>query len=429
MQNIRLTIARIDNFSCPSHKRQAFLFDSVVTGLGIRATSTGHKAFIFESKLNNQTIRITIGNTQIWSIDAASKEARRLKILCDTGIDPRREKVEKQAELKRVKELQQQIAITMGEAWSHYLEDNRHRWGWRHLKDHTDAVHLGGVKRKNRKALTVEGSLARLVPLKLTELTSERLRLWLKREASFRPTQAALSFRLLRAFLNWCAEQPEYRDIVQDAHTLKKVRAILPKPRAKDGCLQREQLHLWFKAVKTINPVISVYCQVLLLTGGRRDEFLKLKWIDVDFRWKSIRLADKVEDVRFIPLTPYVEYLLNSLPRINEWVFGSERSTTGHLISPYKAFTEALIKAGLPHLTLHDLRRSFGTLAEWVECPVGISAQIMGHKPSALAEKHYRRRPLDLLRMWHEKIECWMLEQAGISFNANEQKGFLYIVS
>jgi hypothetical protein len=38
----------------------------------------------------------------------------------------------------------------------------------------------------------------------------------------------------------------------------------------------------------------------------------------------------------------------------------------------------------------------------------------MGHKPSAIAEKHYRRRPLDLLRMWHCKIEAWILDQAGI---------------
>jgi hypothetical protein len=38
----------------------------------------------------------------------------------------------------------------------------------------------------------------------------------------------------------------------------------------------------------------------------------------------------------------------------------------------------------------------------------------MGHKPSALAEKHYRRRPLDLLRMWHDKIETWLLEQGGV---------------
>ncbi len=71
--------------------------------------------------------------------------------------------------------------------------------------------------------------------------------------------------------------------------------------------------------------------------------------------------------------------------------------------------------AELPHISLHGLRRSFGTLAEWVEVPTGIVAQIMGHKPSALAEKHYRRRPLDLLRKWHEKIETWILNEAGIT--------------
>jgi hypothetical protein len=43
--------------------------------------------------------------------------------------------------------------------------------------------------------------------------------------------------------------------------------------------------------------------------------------------------------------------------------------------------TRALITGGLPALSVHGLRRSFGTLAEWVECPAGISAQIMGRKP------------------------------------------------
>jgi integrase len=47
-----------------------------------------------------------------------------------------------------------------------------------------------------------------------------------------------------------------------------------------------------------------------------------------------------------------------------------------------------LIAAGLPDLTLNGLRRSFGTLSEWLECPAGVVAQIMGHKPSAIAEKH-----------------------------------------
>jgi len=49
--------------------------------------------------------------------------------------------------------------------------------------------------------------------------------------------------------------------------------------------------------------------------------------------------------------------------------------------------------------------------------PVGVVAQIQGHQPSATAEKHYKRRRLDLLRVHHERIERWMLEQAGVALD------------
>ena len=50
--------------------------------------------------------------------------------------------------------------------------------------------------------------------------------------------------------------------------------------------------------------------------------------------------------------------------------------------------------------------------------PVGVVAQIQGHKPSATAEKHDTVHPLELLRPHHERIEAWILEQAGITFDA-----------
>lgn len=68
---------------------------------------------------------------------------------------------------------------------------------------------------------------------------------------------------------------------------------------------------------------------------------------------------------------------------------------------------------GLEGLTLHNLRRSFKSLTEWLEIPAGMVAQIMGHKPSASAEKHYTVHPLDLRRLHYERIEAWILEQAG----------------
>jgi integrase len=188
--------------------------------------------------------------------------------------------------------------------------------------------------------------------------------------------------------------------------------------------LQREQLGVWFTAVGNIgNPVISAYLQTLLLTGARPGEVIAMRWDDLNTKWKGITIRDKVEGERVIPLTPFVAQLLATLPRRNEWVFstGNSASKAGHISEPNYPHSTACAVAGIDGLTLHGLRRSFKSLTEWLEIPAGVVAQLMGHKPSATAEKHYTVRPLDLLRVHHEKIEAWILEQAGVSFDAKAE--------
>ena len=175
--------------------------------------------------------------------------------------------------------------------------------------------------------------------------------------------------------------------------------------------------------------MISAYLQTLLLTGARREELLSLHWTDIDFTWKSLTIRDKVDGQRVIPLTPYVSDLLLRLPQRNTWVFSSPRSKSGRLQEPRKAHDKALLESGIDHLTIHGLRRSFSNLTEWVEAPVGVVYQIMGHKPSATAEKHYKKRPLDLLRKWHTKIEAWILGQAGLEQPGEDEKPDLTLVS
>ena len=144
--------------------------------------------------------------------------------------------------------------------------------------------------------------------------------------------------------------------------------------------------------------------------------------------WRGLTIRDKVEGERVIPLTPYVWHLLAALPRRNEFVFASSRSENTPLTEPNHAHDKACKVAAIDALTLHGLRRSFGTLTEWLEVPAGVVAQIQGHKPSATAEKHYRVRPLDLLRVHHERIEAWILEQAGVQFTSANELGKLRMV-
>jgi integrase len=424
MARVLLTINRIAKLNCPPDKSQVFLRDSEVPGLGIRCTPS-RKTFIFEADLHGKTIRVTIGEYPAWLLDAghgsnepnARRRARELRSLIDQGIDPRLLEKQAQAEAERQRTEEARQDITLAEAWSEYIQANETRWSTTHLAAHKRLVQRGGEPRVRAKVkVTVPGPLAALLDVRLSELTADHLAVWVEQESATRPTVTALAFRMLRAFVNWCNEQPQYAGLIPEgAHAAKKVRQKVAKPKAKSDCLQREQLGVWFDAVRHCSPVFSAYLQALLLTGARREELAELRWEDVDFQWGSLKIHDKVETNRTIPLTPYVASLLADLPRINEWVFSSPTAKSGRIQDPLDAHSRALAAAGLPNLTLHGLRRSFGTLAEWVECPTGVVAQIQGHKPSATAEKHYRRRPLDLLRMWHTRIEEWILGQAGMA--------------
>jgi len=439
------TAARIENLGCEAGKQQQIHWDAKTPGFGLRVTSGKGKSYIFESRLFGKTVRLTIGDTRTWDLGKARAEASRLKALVDSGIDPREHRAEQQAahEARRIEERRR--SATFGEVWDEYVEARKPIWSERHYFDHVKHAAEGGRPRQRGAGLTQPGPLAALRPNKLSELSGERISVWLTQEATARPTMVALSYRLLRAFIRWCADTPAYRGIIpDDAYKAREVKDAVPRVRAKHGdSLQREQLAAWFEAVRSLpNFVHAVYLQGLLITGARREELAAVRWdTDVDLQWRSLILDDKVEGTggRSIPIPPYLARLLEELKIRNQtapskrrlaqlaqhgiqwapsaWVFPSLTSADGKIAEPRAAHVAALEAAGLPHVTLHGLRRSFGTLSEWCEVPVGVVAQIQGHKPSAIAEKHYRRRPLDLLRKWHDQIEGWMLEQASISLS------------
>lgn len=435
----RLTAGRVAAFTCPPGKSQAFLWDTDAPALLVRVTPSGRKTYAFESRLHGATVRITIGDVAAWTLAAARQRANSLRQQTDAGIDPRA--VERQQQAEQAERERQQIeterrqSVTVGDGWAEYVQARRPHWGERHYADHIKLVAAGGEKstRGTRgRGVTVAGPLHSLMGLKLGELDSDTMRAWAKREAQTRPTSARLALRCFKAFLAWCAEERAISGLVNPAAASgKDVREALGKAKPKVDSLLREQLPAWFAAVRGVgNAAQAAYLQTLLLTGARPGEVLTMRWEDMNLQWRGLTIRDKVEGERVIPLTPYVAHLLAALPRRGPWVFAGT-STEGNaqpMSKPHKAHARACAVAGVEGLTFHGLRRSFGTLTEWLDIPAGVVAQIQGHKPSATAEKHYRVRPLDLLRVHHERIESWMLEQAGIVFEPQAVPGALRVV-
>jgi integrase len=317
--------------------------------------------------------------------------------------------------------------------------------------DHLNLSQAGGEPRKRGDKLTVAGVLRPLLNMRMADITAAVLIDWQAKEAETRANNARQGFEMFRAFWRWCATRDEYKAIVDTAAVEDTdVRAEVPSRKSKKfDVLERAQLKSWFAAVRDLsNPVISAYLQGLILTGARREELAGLRWEDVDFKWGGIWVKDKVaEEGRKIPLTPYFASLLLDLKKRNDtpppkdrilhgkriendltnwqpspWVFSSKGAAAGRIAEPRITHNRALSVAGLSHVTLHGLRRTFASLAEWVEMPRGVVAQIMGHAPNATAEKHYINRPLELLAVWHGKYEAWTLEQAGIEFKQADKQ-------
>jgi integrase len=398
-----LTAQRIRLHKCPPERAQAFLWDASTPGLGVRVTPKGEPTFVYQGNFGGKSIRLKIGSPKSWSIAEAQARSRELRRLIDQGIDPRQhvKKLRNANQNERWRE-----HVSARGAWQEYLASRKPFWGARHYADH-EALSRNLVHKNKRYQ---DGILTPILSMPIASIDRKVLEAWAKTNSKNRPTVTRLAWRCLKAFLNWSMQQEAYAKVFDGVNPAnnQSLKEILGHPNAKQDAIQLQQLPSWFAAVKKLqNPVARAYLQTLLLTGGRPSEILNIRWVDVDFKWRQMTIGDKYEGRRTIPLTQYVASLMSDLPKTSEWVF------TGRKNRPYTGTIAAINQISnstqIPGLTRNGVRRSFRTLSEWIESPVGVVAQIMGHKPSAIAEKHYTVRPIDLLRHHHQKIEDWIL--------------------
>ena len=115
------TTGRIAEFKCKSCAKQSIYWDGKTPGLGLRVTNTGCKSYIFETKLHGRTLHITIGNPKTWPLGKAQKEASRLKVMTDQGLDPRQVKANevaaKEAAIATKKAREAREVVTVSQAW------------------------------------------------------------------------------------------------------------------------------------------------------------------------------------------------------------------------------------------------------------------------------------------------------------------------
>ena len=429
-----LSVGLIERLTCPAGVPKAFLRDKDVTGLRVRVTANGAKSFVYEAKLNGNAISRTLGKFPLMSIEEAKDQARDLaRTVKNDKQDPRELKRQQDAANAAKVKADMVQAVTVGDVWPRYLVEGKPKrkdaFKPRYRADLEAMAAPGGEKKKRGTGNIRPGPLFPLMELALSQVNEDTLKSWFDREALTGKHQAARALMMFRGFMRWCCAKPEYRGLLdRDAGKAAAIVEGLPSNTRRTDALEAAQVPGWWTGVEQLNNrTASVYLRALLLTGARREEIAALKWADVDFQWRKLTLADKVDATRVIPLTPYLAQQLATLPRANAFVFAST-GKAGRITDTRSSHIKALQSAGITSLTIHGLRRSFSLLGESAGAPAGAIAQVMGHKPSATAEG-YRPRSVDALRPYLAQIEAHILAQAGVTFDAKAAPGALRVVA
>ena len=225
---------------------------------------------------------------------------------------------------------------------------------------------------------------------------------WLGRRNG--PHYANNALRLLRALYNFAAaayDDAEGHPLIpiNPVSVLTQTRAWYPKKRRRT-VITRAQLPAWYKAVLALrdqlkNPkkpedgldpdaaLVSDYLLLVLFTGLRRKEAASLRFDRVDFVDRTLTIPDTKNGE---PLTlPLSDYLLTLLERRTYETTGAfvfpGGGKHGHLIEPKRHVKRVIKESGVPFM-LHDLRRTFITVAESLDLSYYAIKRLVNHKIS-----------------------------------------------
>ena len=114
----------------------------------------------------------------------------------------------------------------------------------------------------------------------------------------------------------------------------------------------------------------------------RRSEAARLRWEHIDLGARTLTVPEtKNGDPLVLPLSDFVFQLLRERRghiQASPWVFPAD-SRTGHLQEP-KKWASAVSRSSGVQFTLHDLRRTFITVAEGLDFSAYALKRLLNHR-------------------------------------------------
>ena len=385
---MKLTKSTIDKL-VPPIKGYALHWDDTLRGFGLRITASGIRSFIVQKRINGKEYRITLGRYGALTPEQARRQAQKFLGQVAQGLNPVTAKIKANAK-----------SVTLEEALNAYFE-------LRQLKPRTIRdIHQAfkGFEDWEKKPLT---SITR-------EMISKRHR----ELGEHSPARANLAMRYLRAIFNFSIANytdKEGQPFIADnpVKHISQTRSWYRVDR-RETVINSHQLAPWFNAVLSLSTEIARdYFLVIILTGLRRTEAMELKWSDVDLVRRTLTARDtKNHRDHILPLSSHLLDILQArkAEAVGEYVFEYKK---GRLQNLRYAQEEVIINSGVS-FTIHDLRRTFATIANTLDIPAYTVKMLLNHKIGADVTAGYIIADVERLRVPMQRITDYIINQAKV---------------
>lgn len=396
---MKLTKGFIDKHAiAPTTKDQIFYRDGELKGFALRVTSSGVKSFIVETTIGNKVRRMTLGRYGKLTAEQARTEAKKILGKIAIGGDPVAER--KQAKAK---------SVTLKEVFEKYLEVRKE------LKpltvyDYKRVMQESFPDWQNKPLLDITKDMVSRRHSKMGEKSHAR---------------ANLGMRLLRALFNFAIGQYEDSQgcsliVDNPVKRLSQSRAWYRVER-RQSFIKAHELAPWYEGVRRLkNRVLRDYLLLLMFTGLRRQEAATLKWNQVDLKQKTLTIIDtKNHESHTLPLSDYLYDLLMQRKRVatTEYVFPSS-GVGGYIVEPRKQMEKVIQHSGIPFI-IHDLRRTFITIAEGLDISAYAVKRLANHKMKQDITSVYIITDVERLRKPMQQISNYLLKCMGLIISAD----------
>ena len=395
-----LTSKMIDELPTPEDRDE--YFDDKIKGLSIRVTKTGVKTFSLMKRINGRMTRTTIGQYPVITVKQARELAINILSTINRGINPQDEALK--AELRKV---------TLQQVLNDYITSRG-----TNLKENTIKNYKGVFNKylKNWGDKAILEISRDMVEKRHRDITKQF------------PSRANTAMRLLRALFNYA--MGEYEDLQGNPIVIHNPVQRISHAKAwnregrRQTIIKSYDLKAWWNAVHELpnhalnskqpnhSETTKDFFIFVLMTGLRRREASNLMWSDIDFKDNSLTIENtKNHETHSLPLTESLISMLSKRKFATNSKYVFEGSNSEKPMNDPKKQVEKVRKISGVYFNIHDLRRTFITIAESLDIPAYALKQLINHKNSRDVTAGYIISNVDRLRRPMEKIEQYILEQ------------------